>query len=209
MQADNLPDLITYSPKMLAKMKTLHAIVDTNSDLQNQGLQAMVTYDRKTAALVPISLRNLSTTHFTTPSASAVSPTMFTALNQYHVVMEAAPQFWQNPEFLREVFVSAPNGSQVPLSAPFAVYQPETAPLTVNHQGLFPAVTISFNLAPNASLGEAVDQIETAATAVGLPKSIHTSIRWNGPGLPGFARQRTSLDRCRADHCLPRPRHSL
>ncbi len=73
--------------------------------------------------------------------------------------MEAAPQFWQDPQFLRQVYVSAPGGQQVPLSA-LASYEPETAPLTVSHQGLFPAVTISFNLAPNASLGDAVNEIQ-------------------------------------------------
>jgi multidrug efflux pump len=87
--------------------------------------------------------------------------------------MEAAPQFWQDPQFLREVYVSDPNGSQVPLSA-VASYAPETAPLTVNHQGLFPAVTISFNLAGNASLGDAIDEINAAGAKVGLPKTIHT-----------------------------------
>jgi multidrug efflux pump subunit AcrB len=87
--------------------------------------------------------------------------------------MEAALQFWQNPEFLREVYVSAPAGQQVPLSA-VASYESETAPLTVNHQGLFPAVTISFNLAANASLGDAVNEIQSAATTIGLPGTIHT-----------------------------------
>jgi multidrug efflux pump len=172
MQADNLPDLINYSPKMLAKMKTLHSIADANSDLQNQGLQAMVTYDRKTAARFNIAPQLIDDTLYDAFGQRQVS-TMYTSLNQYHVVMEAAPQFWQNPQFLREVYVSAPDGEQVPLSA-LAAYEPETAPLTVNHQGLFPAVTISFNLATNASLGDAVDEIQAAAETIGLPKTIHT-----------------------------------
>jgi multidrug efflux pump len=172
MQGDNLADLITYSPRMLQKMKTLHSIADANSDLQNQGLQAMVSYDRATAARFNIAPQLIDDTLYDAFGQRQVS-TMYTALNQYHVVMEAAPQFWQNPEFLREVYVSSPAGQQVPLSA-LASSARETAPLTVNHQGLFPAVTISFNLAANASLGDAVDEIESAATTIGLPKTIHT-----------------------------------
>ncbi|MGH9613567.1 MAG: efflux RND transporter permease subunit, partial [Bryobacteraceae bacterium] len=100
--------------------------------------------------------------------------TMYTSLNQYHVVMEADPEFWQNPEFLRQIYVRSPSGQQVPLSA-FTQYAPETAPLTVNHQGLFPAVTISFNLKPGVALGDAVDAIEGAASKIGLPPTIQTA----------------------------------
>ncbi len=172
MQGDNLPDLVNYSPKMLEKLKAIHVISDVNSDLQNQGLQAMVTYDRKTAARFNIAPQLIDDTLYDAFGQRQVS-TMYTSLNQYHVVMEAAPQFWQNPQFLREVYVSAPGGRQVPLSA-LAAYEPETAPLTVAHQGLFPAVTISFNLAPNASLGDAVNDIQKAALTIGLPRTIHT-----------------------------------
>ena len=172
MQGDNLADLINYSPKMLAKMKALRSIADANSDLQNQGLQAMVGYDRSTAARFNIAPQLIDDTLYDAFGQRQVS-TMYRAQNQYHVVMEAAPEFWQNPEFLRDVYVSAPGGQQVPLSA-LAASSRETAPLTVNHQGLFPAVTISFNLSPNGSLGEAVDEIEAASASVGLPKTIHT-----------------------------------
>jgi multidrug efflux pump len=172
MQGDNLPDLVTWSPKMLDKLKSIHILADVNSDLQNQGLQAMVTYDRKTAARFNVSPQLIDDTLYDAFGQRQVS-TMYTSLNQYHVVMEAAPQFWQNPEFLRQVFVGAPGGQQVPLSA-LAAYESDSAPLTVNHQGLFPAVTISFNLAPNASLGQAVTAIESAADQMGLPKTIHT-----------------------------------
>jgi multidrug efflux pump len=172
MQGDNLPDLVNYSPKMLAKLKSIRIITDVNSDLQNQGLQAMVTYDRATAARFRIAPQLIDDTLYDAYGQRQVS-TMYTALNQYHVVMEAAPQFWQDPQFLRQVYVSAPGGQQVPLSA-LASYEPETAPLTISHQGLFPAVTISFNLATNASLGDAVNEIQAAALTIGLPKTIHT-----------------------------------
>ena len=172
MQGDSLPDLIAYSPKMLDKLKSIHLITDVNSDLQNKGLQALVSYDRATAARFGIEPQLIDNTLYDAFGQRQVS-TMYTALNQYHVVMEAAPQFWQDPQFLRQVYVSAPGGQQVPLSA-LATYQPETAPLTVSHQGLFPAVTLSFNLTAGAALGDAVNEIDAAATGIGLPKTIHT-----------------------------------
>ncbi len=174
MQGDNLADLIAYSPKMLQKLKTIHIITDVNSDLQNQGLQALVTYDRATAARFGIAPQLIDDTLYDAFGQRQVS-TMYTSQNQYHVVMEAAPQFWQDPQFLSQVYVSSPAGAQVPLSA-LAAYGPETAPLTVSHEGLFPAVTISFNLAPGASLGDAVDAIQTAAATIGLPKTIHKPV---------------------------------
>ncbi len=172
MQGENLPDLIEWSPKMLAQFRKLHTVVDSNSDLQNQGLQAEVTYDRATAARFGISPQLIDNTLYDAFGQRQVS-TMYTALNQYHVVMEAAPEFWQNPQFLNDVYVSAPGGQQVPLSA-LASYVPKTAPLTIAHQGLFPAVTISFNLADGASLGQAEDEISAAAAQIGLPPTIHT-----------------------------------
>jgi len=99
--------------------------------------------------------------------------TMYTPLNQYHVVMEAAPQYWQNPQTLRDVYISAPDGSQVPLAA-IAHYAPDTAPLSVNHQGLFPSVTISFNLKPGVALGDAIDAIARAAREEALPSTLQT-----------------------------------
>jgi len=174
MQGDNLPDLITYSPKMLQKLKTIPIIADVNSDLQNQGLQSLVTYDRATAARFGIAPKLIDDTLYDAFGQRQVS-TMYTSLNQYHVVMEAAPQFWQDPQFLSQVYVSSSAGVEVPLSA-LATYAPETAPLTVSHEGLFPAVTISFNLAANASLGDAVNQIEAAAATIGLPKTIHKPV---------------------------------
>jgi multidrug efflux pump len=172
LQADNLADLVNYSPKMLAKMKTIRIISDVNSDLQNHGLQAMVSYDRATAARFNISPQLIDDTLYDAFGQRQAS-TMYTSLNQYHVVMEAAPEFWQSPEILRQVYVISPKGEQVPLSA-LASSAEETAPLTVAHQGLFPAVTLSFNLAPNASLGDAVAAIQQASVQIGLPKTIHT-----------------------------------
>jgi multidrug efflux pump subunit AcrB len=96
---------------------------------------------------------------------------MYTPLNQYHVIMEAAPEYWQNPEILRDIYVHSPTGGIVPLNA-LASFAPTTAPLAVNHQGLGPSVTVSFNLRPGVALSDAVDAIENAAVKIGLPRTI-------------------------------------
>ncbi len=173
MRGDNLQDLVTYGRPMLEALRRVRLIADVNTDQQINGLQATVNYDRDTAARFGISPQLIDNTLYDAFGQRQVS-TMYTALNQYHVVMEVAPRFWQDPEFLHQVYVSSPNGGQVPLAA-IARFGPDTAPLSVNHQGLFPAVTISFNLAPGTALGDAVDAIEQTARTVGLPESIHTT----------------------------------
>jgi len=172
MRGDNLQDLTNFAPRMLQQLRTIPLIADVNSDQQNNGLQAWVQYDRVTAARFGISPQLIDNTLYDAFGQRQVS-TMYTPLNQYHVVMEAAPEFWQNPLFLRRSYVHSPSGQQVPLSA-ITDYDPITAPLSVNHQGLFPAVTISFNLRPGIALGDAVDTINAAAGKIGLPPTIHT-----------------------------------
>jgi multidrug efflux pump len=172
MLCDNLQDLTTYAPRMLAELKTIPIIADVNSDQQNRGLQSMVVYDRKTAARFGISSQLLDNVLYDAFGQRQVS-TMYTSLNQYHVVMEAAPPYWQNPLSLRDIFVQTPTGTQVPLDA-IASYAPTTAPLAVTHQGLGPATTISFNLQAGVALGDAVQAITRAAASVGLPRSIQT-----------------------------------
>ncbi|MGA3097917.1 MAG: multidrug efflux RND transporter permease subunit, partial [Bryobacteraceae bacterium] len=172
MRGDNLQDLIAYAPRMFQQLRSVPGIVDVNSDQQNRGLQSLVTYDRETAARFGISPQLIDNTLYDAFGQRQVS-TMYKSLNQYHVVMEAAPQYWQNPQTLRDIFVHAPNGQQVPLSA-IAHFAPTVAPLSVNHQGLFPSVTISFNLLPGVALGDAEVAVDQAARKVGLPPTIQT-----------------------------------
>jgi hydrophobe/amphiphile efflux-1 (HAE1) family protein len=172
MRGDNIQDLIDYAPKMYQELRTVPIIADVNSDQQNHGLQAMVTYDRDTAARFGISPQLIDATLYDAFGQRQVS-TMYTTLNQYHVIMEAAPQYWQDPEFLKQIYVRSPGGQQVPLST-FAHFTSATAPLSISHQGLFPAVTISFNLLPGVALGDAVTAIMGAARQVGLPPTIQT-----------------------------------
>jgi multidrug efflux pump len=172
LRGDNLADLNHYAQVMLAALRKVRVIDDVNLDQQDRGLQAYVDYDRARAARFGISSQLVDATLYDAFGQRQVS-TMYTTLNQYHVVMEAAPEFWQNPLILRDIDILAPSGAMVPLDA-IATHGPANAPLTVPHQGLFPAVTISFNLAPNVSLGEAVDAVDAAAQKVVLPPTIHT-----------------------------------
>ena len=172
MVGDNVRDLTRYAPRMLRELRTIPIIADVSSDQQNRGLQAMLQYDRDTAARFGISSQLMDNTLYDAFGQRQVS-TMYGRLNQYHVVMEVAPEFWQSPQFLNDIYVKSPEGAEVPLSA-IAQHGPEVAPLSVNHQGLFPAVTISFNLRPGVSLSDAVDAIGEAEANVRLPSTITT-----------------------------------
>src|SRR5216117_641105 len=152
---------------MMAKLQTLPDLVDMSTDQQNRGLEMSVTIDRDTAARLGITAQAIDDTLYDAFGQRQVS-TMYTQLNQYHVVMEVAPRYWQSPETLRDIYVRAASGAQVPLSA-FTHFAPTTTALAVNHQGQFPAVTLSFNLAPGVALGDAVTAIEAAEREIGLP----------------------------------------
>ncbi len=172
MRSDNVQNLLTYAPRMLAALKTIPIIADVNSDQQNRGLQVFVTYDRSTASRLGISSQLIDNTLYDAFGQRPVS-TMYTSLNQYHVVMEAAPEYWQNPDILNRIYVRSPAGQQVPLGA-FARFAPDTAALAVTHQGLFPATTLSFNLNEGVALGQATEAIDAAAVKVGLPSTVQT-----------------------------------
>jgi len=170
IQSDSLDDLVHWGPRLLQEMRKLPGLTDVNSDQQNNGLQASLIYDRETASRMGITPRSIDQTLYDTFGQAQVS-TMYTSLNQYHVVMEAAPQFWQSPEGLNYVYLHSANGGDVPLSA---VTKPETttAPLAVNHQGQFPSVTVSFNLSPGVALSDAARSIDQMQQKIGMPATI-------------------------------------
>jgi multidrug efflux pump len=175
LQGDDLHELNLWAPRMMHKMQTLPGLVDVNSDQQNRGLQASLVIDRDTAARLGITPQMIDDTLYDAFGQRQVS-TMYTQLNQYHVVMEVAPEFWQSPETLRDIYVRSTAGKQVPLSA-FTHFEPTTTALAVNHQGQFPAITLSFNLVPGVALGDAVTAIEDAEREIGLPASIHATFQ--------------------------------
>ena len=170
IQSDNLDDLVKWGPQLLVQMRKLPGFTDVNTDQQNSGLQASLIYDRDTASRLGITPQLIDNTLYQSFGQAQVS-TMYTALNQYHVVMEAAPQFWQSPVGLNDVYVHPTTGGEVPLGA-IAHFEPKTAPLAVNHQSQFPSVTVSFNLAPGVSLSDAAARINQMEQQIGMPQSI-------------------------------------
>jgi multidrug efflux pump len=175
LQGDNLEDLLEWAPRMEQKLRALPQLRDVSTDQQNRGLQASLAIDRDTASRMGLTPQAIDNALYDAFGQRQVS-TIYSGLNQYHVVMEVDPKFGQTPDALRNIYVRTPDGHQVPLSA-FTHYAPTTTALAVSHQGQFPAVTLSFNLAPNVALGLAVTAIENAAHSIVLPSSIHPSFQ--------------------------------
>ncbi len=192
-------ELAEWTPRLITKLRSLPQLRDVASDQLTLGLQANLVIDRDTASrlgILPTTIDNVLYDAFGQRQVS----TMFTQLNQYHVVLEVDPRFQKNPDSLKDIFVPSSSGSsgtaatpgqaqtaataqtsaapltQVPLSS-FTHLEPGTAPLVINHQGQFPVVTLSFNLAPGVSLGDAVNAINTARRDIGLPASIQTNFQ--------------------------------
>jgi multidrug efflux pump len=170
LMSTDLAQLQAWAPRMLQRVRTLPQVVDVSSDQQDKGLQASLVIDRATASRLGITPQLIDDTLYDAFGQRQVSIT-YTLLNQYHVVMEVEPRYWQRPETLRDIYVKSANGPMVPLSA-FTHFERTPTALSVNHQGQFPAVTISFNLAPGAALGDAVTAIEKAKRQMGMPESI-------------------------------------
>jgi multidrug efflux pump len=171
IQSEDVQDLVKWGPTLLQNMRKLPGLADVNTDQQNSGLQAELSYDRPTASRLGITPQSIDSSLYDAFGQAQVS-TMFTSLNQYHVVMEVAPSFWQTPEGLNNVYLKSTSGTgEVPLSA-VTSYTPATAALSVNHQGQFPSVTVSFNLAPGVALGDAAREITQMEQKIGLPSTI-------------------------------------
>ena len=175
LQSADLNELNSWAPRLLQKMRALPELRDQNSDQQDKGLQAMLVIDRDTASRMGITPQTLDNALYDAFGQRQVS-TIYRPLNQYHVVMEVAPQFQQTPQALQNIYLRSTAGTPVPLSA-FTHFEPSNTPLAVNHQGQLPSVTISFNLAPGVSLGQATDAIETAERSIGFPPTIQASFQ--------------------------------
>ena len=168
-------ELAEWTPRLIAKLKELPELREVASDQQNGGLQAMLDIDRDSASRLGIVPQLIDDTLYDAFGQRQVS-TIYTQLNQYHVVLEVLPAYQENPDALKSIYVKSASGAQVPLSS-FTRFVPGTTPLAINHQGQFPAVTLSFNLAPGAALGHAVTAIKNAERQIGLPASIRASFQ--------------------------------
>ncbi len=265
LEDPNADELNAYAPKMLARLKQLPELTDVATDQQLQGLRATLVFDRDTASRLGITPSTIDQTLYDAYGQREVS-TIFTQLNQYHVVLEVKPSFQQNPIDLRNLFIHTgagssnaaaglvaggssttatpgppirapppppprmppplplastalggapiasssvfPTGGQVPLSA-FTRVEPQAVPITVNHQGQFPVITLSFNLAPNASLGDAVNAVNKVKDEIGLPPSIQAAFQGTAAGVSGVAGQRMGADSGGPGHRIHRARRPV
>lgn len=171
LSAANLNDLNFWSPKIVENLSTLPGIADVNSDLRNHGLQLFVNIDHDAAMRFNITTQQIDSTLYGAFGQSQVS-TIYTPFNQYHVIMEVAPTYWQRPETLQQIYVASPLGKMVPLSA-FASFIPSATLLSVNHSGQSPSTTLSFNLLPNAALGDAVNAVSNTIQSMHLPPGMY------------------------------------
>ena len=170
IQSDSVQDLFKWGPVLLRAMKRLPGLQDVSSDQQNGGLDEMMSYDRVTAAKLGLTAQSLDSALYGAFGQSEVS-IIYTQLNQYYVVLEVAPQYWQTPEGLKDIYLTSSSGSNIPLLT-VAKGQAGTTPLAINHTGLFPSVTVSFNLAPNVSLSDATASITQMQKQIGAPSTL-------------------------------------
>jgi multidrug efflux pump len=175
LQGEDLNELNRWAPQLLEKMRKIPELRDVNTDQQDRGLQAQLVIDRDTASRLGVAAEDIDNALYDAFGQRQVS-TMYRPLNQYHVVMEVAPQFQQTPEALQNIYLRSASGAPIPLAA-FTHYEPSNIPLAVNHQSQFPSVTLSFNLAPGISLGQATVAIENAERSIGFPATIEASFQ--------------------------------
>jgi multidrug efflux pump len=175
LQGEDLAQMNQWAPQLLQKLRALPQLRDVNTDQQDKGLQASVVIDRDTAARLGVAVSDIDSALYDAFGQRQVS-IMYRALNQYHVVMEVAPEFANSPDALQSIYVRAKNGTAVPLAS-LAHFGPSNTSLGVNHQGQYPSVTFSFNLAPGVSLGDATKVIEGVERSIGFPSTINAKFQ--------------------------------
>jgi multidrug efflux pump len=175
LQGDDVRELDAWGPRVAERLRALPQLTDLGSDQQDRGRQSSLVIDRATASRLGITPQLIDDTLDDAFGQRQVA-IMYSPLNQYHVVLEVEPRFWQRPETLGDIYLPSATGGMVPLSA-FSRYEPTQTALAVNHQAQFPAVTLTFNLAPGVALGDAVTAIEAAVRPLGLPASIQASFQ--------------------------------
>jgi multidrug efflux pump len=170
IQSDNVGDLAHWGPILLAGMQKLGGFQDVSSDAQNAGLQELIGYDRSTAARLGATPQSLDQSLYSAFGQSEVS-IIYTQLNQYYVVLEVAPPYWQGPDGLKNIYLNTTGGGIVPLSAVTSA-RASTTPLIINHTSSFPSVTVSFNLASNMSLSDATRMVTQMQERLNMPQTV-------------------------------------
>ncbi len=204
LEATDPNELATWVQRLMAKLQNLPNLRDVATDEQNHALEEDLVVDRDTASRLGLTASAIDNTLYDAFGQRLVS-IMFTQINQYHVVLEVAPEFRQSPDALKNLYVTSNSGQQVPLSA-FTHFEPGTTSLMLNHQGQFPSTTISFNLAPGASLGDAVQDIENAGRDIGMPASVAASFQGTAAAFRNSLANESWLLLAAVDHGLHRPR---
>ena len=190
LSSEDFSELNNWAPRLMAKMRTMPELRDVSSDQQDQGLQANLVIDRDTASRLGITPQMIDNVLYDAFGQRQVS-TMYTPLNQYHVVMEVAPEFQRDPDALKNIYIQSNTGAQIPLTA-ITHFERNRTSLAVSHQGQFPSVTLTFNLAPDVALGDAVIALQKAAQAS----------QCRVPSMPIFRAQRRPFNpRWRASRC--------
>ncbi len=207
LQSENLQELNQWAPQLLAKLRTLPQLRSVATDQQDKGLEAHVQVDRDTAARMGVTSAAIDSALYDAFGQRQVS-TIYRPLNQYHVVMEVDPRYSQNPDALDNIYVRGTNNTSVPLGS-FAKFVQSSTALGVNHQGQFPSVTLSFNLAPGVSLGQATVAILNVQRQIGMPSDYPRPVRRHGGRFPTVAFQSAVAHPGRPGHGLYRPRHSV
>jgi multidrug efflux pump len=172
---EDLKELNTWAPQLEARARRMPQLADVSTDQQSQGLATNLVIDRDTASRLGITAAMIDAVLYDAFGQREVS-TMYTGLNQYFVVMEVDPKFQRSPDALNGIFIKSSTGAMVPLST-IAHYENKRTSLAVNHQGQYPAVTLTFNLAPNVALGDAVDALQQVQREMGMPSTIHPSFQ--------------------------------
>ena len=172
---EDLNELNTWAPQLQARMRAMPELRDVSTDQQNQGLAANLVIDRDTASRLGITPTAIDQVLYDAFGQRDVS-TMYSGLNQYFVVIEVDPKYQLSPDALNGIYIKSSKGAMVPLST-IARYEQRRTSLQVNHQGQYPAITLSFNLAPNVALGQAVTALEKVQSEMGMPSVIHASFQ--------------------------------
>jgi multidrug efflux pump subunit AcrB len=194
-------ELNEWAPKMLAKLKSVPVLQDVASDQQTGSQQLAIDIDRDAAARLGVNVTTIEQTLYDAFGQPFVTQ-LYAPLNTYHVLLEVSPQYQQDVSALSRLYVHGAAGKMIPISQ-FASFKPAPTAISVNHQGQFPSVTLSFNLSPNVSLGQAVQSIQQAETEIGKPATLQTSFQGTASVDAAVA------NRCRAVCGLYRPRRAL
>jgi multidrug efflux pump len=173
LQDSNLDELNEWAPKLLDKMKTMPELRDASTDQQENGLEARLVVDRDTASRLGLTMQDVDNVLYDAFGQRQVS-TMYTGLNQYYVVMEVDPKYQRDPDSLKGIYIRSSNGTNVPLSA-ISHFESRRTALAVNHSGQYPSITLTFNLAPNVALGQAVTALDKAKQQMGMPSSVQAA----------------------------------